>query len=377
MSAAPQKQVHPAASALLILLALAAVQAIWWRFLIYHPATRAPAMPPSSVRPGPPAIILLGRKDVLVETYAGGPDPGDSDGPGHSARFDRPTGIALDVQSNLYVADTGNNRIRTVLPGGQTSTLAGGEAGYADGPVLQARFNAPCGVCVAPDGAVYVADTGNHCIRRIQNGQVTTVTDKPGTAAGLPAAGAPSAMIATAVAYMPGANPGLIVSDAGGRRLRKYRMDGKWESDQSLAVPPTSVVAWPQSGAAAPEGGTLSLGAQTLHNVSLESEEPMNADETRVLRLRHPIALCPLMAGWLVTDDDFGAVFYVRGGKADVLAGYASSSGPIYGDRDSDGASALFGKLSGIVSDGKRYVYVADTANNSIRRLDIAETMKQ
>ena len=57
-------------------------------------------------------------------------------------------GIAGDAQGNLYVADTGNHAIRRIGTDGQVTTLAGGEQGHADGPATQARFDAPMGVAV-------------------------------------------------------------------------------------------------------------------------------------------------------------------------------------------------------------------------------------
>ncbi|HLJ57576.1 MAG TPA: hypothetical protein VKT77_21245, partial [Chthonomonadaceae bacterium] len=140
MSGSSQRQVHPAASAALILITLVAVQWTWWRFLIY----RAPS-PPVSGGPGPAAAIasdihVQGRAEVYVQTIGGDVMPGDADGPSHASRFDRPTGIALDSRGDAYIADTGNNRIRMISPAADTTTVAGaGPAGYADGPAAQAQ----------------------------------------------------------------------------------------------------------------------------------------------------------------------------------------------------------------------------------------------
>ena len=87
--------------------------------------------------------------------------------------------------------------------------------------------------------------------------------------------------------------------------------------------------------------------------------------------LRHPAMLWPVGEGWLATDSDYAAVFLIRGGKGEVLAGYCSSSGPMRGWRDGDGSRAIFGIPSGIVADDKGHIYVADTANNNIRRLTL------
>jgi hypothetical protein len=91
--------------------------------------------------------------------------------------FSTPSGVALAADGTVYVADTGNHAIRRVTPGGQVSTLAGdGTPGFADGPALQARFNGPIGIAIAPGGQLLVADTYNDRIRAIDSsGMVTTL----------------------------------------------------------------------------------------------------------------------------------------------------------------------------------------------------------
>src|SRR5215204_6295690 len=114
--------------------------------------------------------------DGNVTTLAGGSE-GFADGAGTSASFNTPSALALGPDGNLYVADTGNNRIRKITGDGKVSTVAGdGTAGYVDGPVATAQFNGPIGLTVSGDGDIYVADTYNDVIRMITTeGQVTTI----------------------------------------------------------------------------------------------------------------------------------------------------------------------------------------------------------
>lgn len=120
--------------------------------------------------------ILYRGLDGAFQVLAGGIE-GFADGQGDAARFNTPSGIALDTLGNLYVADTGNHAIRKLTPSGQVSTLAGdGTPGFADGQGTQARFNGPMAVAVGADGRVYVADTWNDRIRVIAaDGTVSTL----------------------------------------------------------------------------------------------------------------------------------------------------------------------------------------------------------
>ncbi|MCG8275485.1 gluconolaconase [Stenotrophomonas sp. NLF4-10] len=131
--------------------------------------------------------ILRRWLDGDFRLLAGGRE-GFADGLGGAAAFNTPSGIALDRHGNLYVADTGNHAIRKVTPRGEVTTLAGGGVpGFADGNGRDARFNGPMGVAVDDAGRVYVADTWNDRIRAIEpDGRVWTLAggDRPGWADG-------------------------------------------------------------------------------------------------------------------------------------------------------------------------------------------------
>ena len=115
--------------------------------------------------------------DGVVTTLVGTAGAGYTDGPGNLARVNTPAGVAVDSKGVIYVADRGNHRIRKILADGTTSTFAGnGSAAYADGKGVNAKFYAPQGIDVDPNGNVYVADTSNQRIRKIdKDGVVTTV----------------------------------------------------------------------------------------------------------------------------------------------------------------------------------------------------------
>lgn len=115
-----------------------------------------------------------------LTTLAGNGEAGYMDGEQSKARFNSPTGIAVDAEGSVYVADTLNHVIRRITPEGVVSTFAGqapsGETGdYVDGTAAEARFNEPTGLAFDEAGRLFVADSGNHVIRVIDKGEVATL----------------------------------------------------------------------------------------------------------------------------------------------------------------------------------------------------------
>jgi sugar lactone lactonase YvrE len=97
-----------------------------------------------------------------------GPVGGYADGKGKAARFNGPVGVAVDRAGNVFVADSGNSTIRKVTPAGVVTTIGGaaGITGWADGVGGSAHFCGPCGIAVDRAGNLYVADTGNNRITK-------------------------------------------------------------------------------------------------------------------------------------------------------------------------------------------------------------------
>lgn len=117
--------------------------------------------------------------DGTVSTLAGSGLAGSANGTGAAASFNSPFGIAVDATGNVYVADSGNNLIRKISPAGVVSTFAGnGAKGAVNGSA--ASFNTPSGVAVDAQGNVYVADENNNLIREITSaGVVSTLASRP------------------------------------------------------------------------------------------------------------------------------------------------------------------------------------------------------
>jgi len=103
-----------------------------------------------------------------VTTIAGNDNLGGADGQGAAASFAGAMGLCTDSKGNVYIADINNNLIRMMTPGGKVTTIAGnGTAGFKEGIGSQAEFSAPSGVCVDKNGNLFVADYGNNVIRKI------------------------------------------------------------------------------------------------------------------------------------------------------------------------------------------------------------------
>eukprot|EP00397_Hematodinium_sp_SG-2012_P042608 GEMP01047171.1.p1 GENE.GEMP01047171.1~~GEMP01047171.1.p1 ORF type:complete len:450 (+),score=110.75 GEMP01047171.1:246-1595(+) len=106
--------------------------------------------------------------DGTVDTIAGsGPDHGGFKD-GNEAKFEYPNDVAVGVDGAVYVADRGNSTVRCILPSGFVTTIAGtGSAGYKDGNAMDAMFSSPEGITIDPDGTIYVMDSANNRIRKI------------------------------------------------------------------------------------------------------------------------------------------------------------------------------------------------------------------
>jgi len=175
------------------------------------------------------ALVRSIATDRTVRTLAGSvADRGWADGTGGAATFTTPTALAVDATGNLWLADAGSHTVRRITPDGAVTTWAGagGVRGDKDGPRASARFNAPAGIAVGNSGEIFVADTGNHTLRRIAvNGDVSTFAGLAGVSGALDGRGT-TALFNRPSGLAVGPAGEVYVADAGNSTIRKVLADG-------------------------------------------------------------------------------------------------------------------------------------------------------
>jgi sugar lactone lactonase YvrE len=277
--------------------------------------------------------------DGTTSTLAGSvQDAGWADGPGATAMFNSPAGVAIDANGVVTVADIGNERVRQVQPDGTTSTLAGsGDAGWSDGVGAAAAFNSPGGVALDHDGNVYVADLFNFRIRKIQPDGTTSTLAGNGDAGWVDGTGGPNGTAGFAAPYGIAVGPrGLeaYVGDFFGNRIRRVALDGGETS--TLAG---NGDAGSNDGTGGPYG-TATFGFPV--GVAVDSRGTVYVADVGTNRIRR------------VAQD----------GTTSTLAG-----GMDAGFLDGPAGTALFFQPVGVAVDARGVVYVTEYLNERVRKI--------
>ncbi|MCF7676529.1 MAG: hypothetical protein K9M97_14360, partial [Akkermansiaceae bacterium] len=267
---------------------------------------------------------------VMVTTLAGS-GAGYVEGLGAVAKFNQPSGVAIDAGGNIYVADSLNHRIRRIAPDGVTRTFAGtGVAGFADGPADIAQFNQPVGLAMSGGGVLFVSDSLNHRIRVINSaGEVATYSGlgTPGFTDGIAAA----ARFNTPRGLVIDDSGALYIADSLNHRVRRVATDG-------------SVTTLAGSGAAGSGNGAGT-----------------------VAQFNTPVAVARDSAGCVyVAESTSHAIRKIAAdGFTSVYAGSAVSAGLV----DANGAAARFSNPVGMAVGPADVLYVADKGNHRIRTI--------
>lgn len=341
----------------------------------------------------------------VVTTLAGKANmAGSSDGSGSAAAFNQPNGLATDGAGHLFVADHGNNTIRKiVLATATVSTLAGTAGsqtspetgGSADGVGAAARFKVPYGVVAVDDDTLYAADTYNHTIRKVdvRTGTVTTLAGTGGVAGAMDGRGA-SARFNLPSALTADGNGSLYVTDYGNQLIRRVEvstgavttiagMIGMAGSTDGLGA--AARFDRPQ-GIATDGAGTLFVadtGNHTIRRVDASTGAVTTLVGTAGMagstdgsgsaaRFNNPYGVALDAVGTLyIADYGNHAIRKVTVGPRAVttMAGMAGMAGYA----DGTGAGARFDSPTGMTFDGTGSLYIADSGNHTLRKLDIGD----
>lgn len=274
---------------------------------------------------------------LTVTTLAGTAGAvGSTDATGAAARFNHPAAVASDGGGNVFVADTGNHTIRKVTAAGVVTTLAGkaGVAGSANGTGTAATFNAPAGLAVDAAGNVYVADTMNHVIRKVTSaGVVTTIAGSAGATGSADGAGAAARFSWPQGLALDATAANLFVADTNNHTVRKIALSsGTVSTVAGLAGQPGSLDG---------TGGAARFNAP--YGVAVDANGNVYVADTDNAAIR------------LVTPD----------GAVSTLAGQPGSTGAA----DGTSSGARFNHPYGVAVDRSFNVYVVDTDNHSVRKV--------
>ncbi len=348
----------------------------------------------ATIKAAPVADVLLGGElqgaplslSFNVSTLAGSGASGAADGTGSAASFSFPAGIATDGK-NLFVADTFGNTIRkVVIATGAVTTLAGASAsGSLDGIGTAARFNTPYGITIANDGsALYISDFANNSIRSLD-----LATGTVATLAGATTAGSSDGIGAAASFKGPrgittdGAN--LYVADSGNHAVRKIviatrvvtTLAGSAATSGTADNNGTSATFNTPDGIAT-DGTSLYLADSAANNVrriNIASQAVTTmAGSTSAGAANGVGTAATFNAPSGITTD--GTTLYVADSKNNLVRTIDIVSGAVAtvagsgsaGHADGIGAAATFSQPTGITTDGIG-LFIADFANSSIREI--------
>ncbi|NNG47261.1 MAG: hypothetical protein HKM86_09155 [Deltaproteobacteria bacterium] len=338
----------------------------------------------------------VGQAESVVAFAGGAGGPGFFDGsPADPVRFDSSSGVAVTTTGDRFVADTENHVIRKIDASGNVTTFAGsfGVAGSADGTGPAARFNQPSGI-VAVGTILYLCDTGNHTIRRISaSGVVTTVAGNPGVPGAVDNTFGPGNVLFSAPRGISsnGATLGTIlyVADTGNHTIRRVSASGATTTLAGSGTPGFVDDTGTAASFFSPEGITFdgsSIFVADMGNHAIRKVTPVGSvgDVTTLAgdgtpgyidntsgasaRFSSPASLASIGSDLFVSDTGNHVIRNVNTtnlGFATTLAG----SPQIAGFADGTGSLAGFDSPEGITSDGfpSPSLYVADTGNHVVR----------
>ena len=316
-----------------------------------------------------------------VTTIAGSGSPGVEDGPAMSASFSDPFGIAVDKRGNVIVADGGqSNRIRRVTVDGKVHTIAGGNEGFADGNALQARFNTPSGIAIDNGGNIIIADTSNNRIRKLSSDGTKVSTVAGSGVAGFKDGRAGEAQFDGPIGIAVDKHGNVFVADAYNDSIRKIAEDGAVTTFAGTGLPgfsdgqATGATFDTPCGVAVDKDGNVFVadtGNHAVRKITAQGEVTTIAGGTDAgqqggeVRLNRPVGIGVTHDGFLFISDE-GSGKIVRIAPDGEGRAYAGS---VAGFADGVGGYARLNGPSSIAIDREGTLYIADSQNYLIRQI--------
>jgi sugar lactone lactonase YvrE len=315
----------------------------------------------------------------LVTTIAGDGSPGVENGAALSASFSDPFGIAVDKGGNVIVADGGQcNQIRRVTTDGKVETIAGSIEGFADGDALRAQFNTPSGIAIDRNGNIIIADTSNNRIRKLSADGSKVSTIAGNGVAGLKDGPSGEAQFDGPIDVAVDDHGTIFVADAYTDSIRKVSTDGVVTtvagggSPGYSDGPAASALFDTPSGVTVDKDGNVFVadtGNHAIRKIKPSGEVstvagPSDTPEVEV-RLNHPVGIRVTHDGFLLVSDE-GSGKIIRITPEEAKDQY---SGSVPGFSDGEESNARFNGPTGIAIDRQGVLYVADSQNYKIREV--------
>lgn len=288
------------------------------------------------------------------------------DGQGADARLHDPYGVAVDGAGNVYVVDLGNNAVRKVTPGGAVTTLAGsGRPGYTDGPGATATFNHPTGIATDSRGNLYVADQGNDAIRKIApDGSVSTLATPTGLITG------PRGIATDAQGNLYVVNEnGLVTEFAADGTLITFYATPSGVSCIGIGVSKGGDLYLTCASGNFRAGKLYKLVAKDWQLVAGTDGSGYVNGPASGAQFGELIGVAVDASDNLyVADNGTASIRKITGAGAGVVSLLAGSTFA-QGYADGMGASARFNVLTSITHDSANNLYVTDYSNNAVRKI--------